>query len=275
MHRNRERFAGRADDRPALDLGSGGGRASGPTEDNRQGQDQEPETTSERHRPKVDRGPGFKPWHRGATRAAHRALGREQEPEGRAAVRSSRPRWSPVHLHELLAEGQPQPGALGPPAGGAVHLAELLEQLGHVLPLDADALVRHRDPDHLLGDQPGLVAGPLGRLPSGARVRTAVSAILPAFGGELGRVGEEVEQDLPDPDAVGHDGERCRVELEVHSWRLAVRRLAVSATAPVMASRRSVPASVSVIRPASILERSRTLLMSDEQVLAVPQHRLE
>jgi hypothetical protein len=47
-----------------------------------------------------------------------------------------------------------------------------------------------------------------------------------------------------------------------HSCRLALRRLAVSATAPTIASRKSVFARVSNIRPASILERSSTLLIA-------------
>ena len=84
-----------------------------------------------------------------------------------------------MHLHELLAEGEPQSGALRPPTGGAVHLTELLKQLGHVVRLDPDALVGHRHPYHILVHQSSPIAGALGWLSSGTRVRTAASEIFP------------------------------------------------------------------------------------------------
>ena len=49
----------------------------------------------------------------------------------------------------------------------------------------------------------------------------------------------------------------------------------MSATAPVIASRRSVGASESVIRPASILDEVEHAVDQLEQVAAVAQHRLE
>src|ERR1039458_5894057 len=43
------------------------------------------------------------------------------------------------HLAKLLAERQPQTGAVVLPGGGAIHLREGLEQLAQVLPADPDA----------------------------------------------------------------------------------------------------------------------------------------
>src|SRR6476660_10307680 len=91
---------------------------------------------------------GFKPSSRRDNRnPPDRPLGRKDEPEGRALARNGlRPDPSAVQLHELLGQREPQPGALGLPAGRALHLAELLEQLAHILRRDADARIRDRDP---------------------------------------------------------------------------------------------------------------------------------
>src|ERR1017187_285682 len=43
------------------------------------------------------------------------------------------------HLAKLLADRQPQTGAVVLPGGGAIHLREGLEQLAQVLPADPDA----------------------------------------------------------------------------------------------------------------------------------------
>src|ERR1041385_4832224 len=145
----------------------------------------------------------------GSARLPDRPLDRQDEPEG-APLPEDRfdPDRAAVQLHELLAERQPEPGALLLPAGRAVHLAEDLEHPPHVLLPDADAAVAHRHPHRVAGDQPGALAGPLAgerQRDRGPERREADGA---ALGGELGGVGQEVEEDLAHPGVVGHHLER-------------------------------------------------------------------
>jgi len=108
--------------------------------------------------------------------------------------------------------------------------------------------------------RPPLIAGALAGAGSGARVRTALRTISPPSGVNL----EAFERRLKRSGAPGRrrdDGEGASSRLSVDSCRLEVRRVAVSETAPTIASRRSVRARVSGMRPASIFDRSRMLLI--------------
>src|SRR6185369_14074216 len=73
---------------------------------------------------------------------------RYRETEGVALLLGCGVEDAPVMaLHDLLADGEPQPGAAGLAALRAVQLLEFLEQLVPVAPLDHLAAVGHRDRD--------------------------------------------------------------------------------------------------------------------------------
>ena len=117
----------------------------------------------------------------------------------------SAPMVPPCISTNRLRQGEPESGALRLPAGGGVHLGELLEQLGHVLRSNSDSRIDHAHPDDVLRDHPRLIGAALGRHrqrgPRACRRQGDGAAIA----GELRGVGQEVEEDLPDPDAIGDD----------------------------------------------------------------------
>src|SRR5688572_27422097 len=97
-------------------------------------------------------------------RMPERALDREDEPErATPADDGFRSDGTAVHLHELLAQREPQAGTLLLPAGRAVDLAEHLEQLAHILRPDADPAVAHRNPYRVPGHQARFLSRPLRR----------------------------------------------------------------------------------------------------------------
>jgi hypothetical protein len=108
------------------------------------------------------------------------------------------------------------------------------------------------------GSSPARPAG-AGR---GAWVWTADKVIRPSSGVNLDAFDRRLNSTCRTrvPSAMIGNGASSR--LTSQCWRLAVRRLAVSATAPVIASRTSVAARVRAMRPASIFDRSRMSLIS-------------
>ena len=114
---------------------------------------------------------------------------RQLEPEGAAARRLAvQADLAAHHLHQLPADGQTQPGAAVPPGGRGVGLGEGLEQPVLVGLGDADAGVGDLEAQH-----------DLGRRPAGDEIDPDRHL---ALGGELDRVGGQVEQHLPDPAGV-------------------------------------------------------------------------
>jgi hypothetical protein len=108
-----------------------------------------------------------------------------------------------VQLHELACERQAQPGPLELARGRAAGLAEFLEDDFLVRGRDADPGVAHRDFDQV---------AVLRR----AQVDPA------AFGRELQRIGQQVEQDLFHLALVG--GDRAHAGAHVERHRHAVAR---------------------------------------------------
>ena len=90
-----------------------------------------------------------------------------------------------VHLHQLLRDGQPEPGSLVLAADAAVALLKAFEDPLHVVRRDADAGIAHADQQ--------LGALTLGRHPNAAGL------------GEFDRVAQQVQQHLLELGAIGED----------------------------------------------------------------------
>src|SRR5437870_12884767 len=94
---------------------------------------------------RASRGPGAR--HRPAARSRRRATlsrtaQRDRDREGGASAgRVLRPDLAPVLLHDLVADGQPQPGALADRLGRVERIEDAAEALGR----DARAGVADRD----------------------------------------------------------------------------------------------------------------------------------
>src|SRR5690606_3071140 len=133
------------------------------------------------------------------------------EGEGGAAVDlAGGPHGAAEHLGQALADRQPEPGAAEAAGGRAVELAEALEQPVHAVGADADPGVL--DGELELVAQAAALAG--GLLDADGEADVAV-------GGELDRVAEEVEEDLPQAGGVGDDPPRdVRLDHGGHVERL-------------------------------------------------------
>ena len=91
----------------------------------------------------------------------------------------------PAHqVHDVLGDGHAQAGALDLVGHGVLRPGEGLEDVGHKLRRHAIAVVLHRDAE---GGVAGFVTGQLRQ----------VKAHVPAIGGILHRVGQQVQKDLP------------------------------------------------------------------------------
>src|ERR1700741_3908126 len=140
----------------------------------------------------------------GVSSLTYRQRDGESGPLARRALKAD---GAAVQLDEALGERQAEPRALGLLGVVAPDLLELLEHRGLVLGCDADAGVLDRDLD----------AGSV--LPG--RNRHA-----PAVGGELDRVGEQVEDDLLELALVGLECAEPLVDLERKRDAVALRPLA-------------------------------------------------
>ena len=187
------------------------------------------------------------------------------EPEGAAPCRrSTRPRWFPRATPQTLRDkGKSEAGALLPAGWRSCQPAEFLEQLAQVLgrwtpiPVSDTAIQTAALRGTRRVSSPARSAGSAGAV---HRVRTALRVIRPSSGRELRGVGQQIEQNLPYADLIGHDHERA-ASIRPHCcpWRTgdwSCPRPPPDRVAQVGRAR------CTVIRPASILERSRTLLIS-------------
>src|SRR5207302_11457129 len=107
-----------------------------------------------------------------------------------------------VQLDELPGERQPEPRAFVLAGGADADLTELLEDRPLVFRCDADAGVADGDFDGTVG-------------------RRRSEPDPPAGGGELDRVGEEVEDDLLDLSLVANGGAEAAVDGEVEGDAVA------------------------------------------------------
>ena len=130
----------------------------------------------------------------------------ERHGERGALAQPARDRDAPPHgFDQPLGDRQAEPGALVLAREGGVGLVELGEEVGQVLGGHADPGVSHLDPHAVLVQEPG---------------GEAHAALV----GELDRVGEEVVQDLHEPDFVGLQGGDVRVDLRLQE-NLLLQRL--------------------------------------------------
>ncbi|MDT4822466.1 hypothetical protein FQZ97_556660 [compost metagenome] len=135
---------------------------------------------------------------------AEDGAGNAQRGDGAHAFRAFQGDLAAHQLRQPARDRQPQSGAAETPGGTAFALHEGREQVLDVIPGDADAGVLDTDHYHR-----GLAVH---RLDAGMQPDAAVA-------GELDGVAEEVEQDLPDADAIGmhrrrHPGIHAQAQLQ-------------------------------------------------------------
>ena len=119
---------------------------------------------------------------------------RDGEPDRRSLAEAAAHRHVPTHQdRESLADHEPETGAVRTPRGRGLRLGELLEQQPLLIAREADAGIGHRQLDRLRRLR--LRHNPRGHFD-------------PADVGELDCVGEEVAQDLPEPQRIGDVGRR-------------------------------------------------------------------
>ena len=109
----------------------------------------------------------------------------------------------------------------------------------------------------------------------GRRRARAETSTRPSAGRELDRVGEEVEDDLAHASLVGRDRDLLRLGVEGEREPAAARALACIETALRRMSGIATCESSSSMRPASILARSRTSLISESRCLPASSTSLD
>ena len=175
----------------------------------------------------------------GATR---RQLERERAPRSRPGAGGRQA--AAVGLRQRPADGQPQAQPAAVAAARRVALLERLEDPGQDLRLDPHARCRRTSTTRRAA-----VAG----LGVGAALRERIGDATPPAGGELGRVLDQVPEDLLQPRRVGLDvvlgGRQVQLHARARPWSISPRQIS-SGLADERRGRRPAPrSSASVPRP--------------------------